>query len=220
MTTTLYVPHPERWWIAARTDLPWLTDPDVDDGRVRWPDRDERQWTAVASLVEAVARAIASGGHDVDDDDPAVATVPADVGALGPVDRKIVTSWFRAGSEAPSGDPWEDGLTNGRHRLWNAWRAAPDALLPIYSDTLAGLDDAPVMGEQFAAVVAQSAADGLRDVPAGPANRSPRYVDELRRVAREAGHDVDGLPHMLADPVRGSWWARWTGRSSLGTPGA
>jgi len=216
MTTTLYVPHPERWWIAARADLPWLTAPDVDDGRVRWPDRAERQWTTVAGVVEAVARTIAYGGHDVDEDDPTAALVSIDAAGLAPADRNIVTSWFRAGSEAPSGDPWDDGLTNGRHRLWNAWQAAPDALLPIYSDALAGLDDAPLMGEQFAAVVAQSAADGLHDLPTGPANRSPRYVDELRRVAREAGHDVDGLPRMVTDEVgdtvRGSWWARLTGR--------
>lgn len=208
----MYVPHPERWWIAAREDLAWLTDPDVDDGRVRWPDRDQRQWTAVAGVVDAVGRAIAYGGHDVDEEDPTVALVPVDMARLAPADRNIVRSWFRAGAEAPSGDPWDDSLTNGRHRLWNAWRAAPDALLPVYSDTLAGIDDAALMGEQFAAVVAQSAVDGLRELPTGPANRSPRFVDELRRVARDGGHDVDGLPAMVADSGRGSWWSRLTGR--------
>lgn len=191
---TMYVPHPERWWIAAREDLPWLTDPDADEGHLRHRDRDERQWTTIARIVETVGRAIAGGVHDVDEDDPTVARVPVAVDGLTPADRNIVTSWFRAGSQAPWGDPWEDSLTNGRHRLWNVWRAAPDAQVPVYSATLVGLDDVPLMGEQFAAVVAQSAADGLRQMPAGPATRSPRYVDELRRAAREGGHHVADLP--------------------------
>lgn len=197
MTTTLYVPHPERWWLADRGDLPWLTDPDADDGHLRHRDRDERQWAAIAGIVESVGRALASGGHETDEDDPTVALVPADVADLAPADRNIVTSWFRAGSEAPSTDPWDSSLTNGRHRLWNVWLAAPDALLPVYSDTLAGLDEVPSMGEHFAAVVAQSVIDGLRQMPIGPLTHSPRYVDELRRVAREAGHDVEGLPQMV-----------------------
>jgi hypothetical protein len=61
---------------------------------VRWPDRDERQWTAIAGVVETVARALIDGGHDVDEDDPAVALMPVDVAGLAPADRNIVISWF------------------------------------------------------------------------------------------------------------------------------
>lgn len=213
MTFVLHVPHPERWWFARRSDLPWLTDPHEDDQRVRHHDRDERAWPAIAGVVQTAARAIAYGGHPVDEEDPTVALVEVDVDGLDPTDRRIVSSWFRAGSEAPSADPWEDALTNGRHRLWAVWRAVPSAVLPVYSDTLAYLDDVPLMGPEFAAVVQQSALDGLRRLPPGPANASPRYVDELRRVAREGGHDVDGLPHPPPAVVdRASWWSRLTGR--------
>lgn len=215
--TTVYVLHPERWWIATRADLPWLTDPDKDDGRVRWSDRDERQWGTIAGVIEAAGRALASGAHDVDQDDPTVAFVPVDLAGFAPADRNIVTSWFRAGSEAPSTDPWEDGLMNGRHRLWSTWRAVPGALLPVYSGLLPYLDDVPIMGEELARGVAQSAIDGLRRIPAAPANRSPRYVEELRRVAREAGHDVGGLPRLVAEPRRSSWWARLRGRQDQHT---
>lgn len=103
--TTVYVLHPERWWIATRADLPWLTDPDKDDGRVRWSDRDERQWGTIAGVIDAAGRALASGAHDVDQDDPTVAFVPVDLAGFAPADRNIVTSWFRAGSEAPSNRP-------------------------------------------------------------------------------------------------------------------
>lgn len=191
---TLYVRRPEWWWIAAREDLAWLTDPDTDDGNQRSMDRDEPEWSTIATIVETVGRALVNGDHDVDEDDPTLALVPVDIAGLAPADQNIVTSWFQAGVRAPWGDPWDDCLTDGRHRLWNAWRAAPDALLPIYSATLVGLDDIPFMNERFAAEVARSAAEGLRKIPTGTAHRSPRYVDELRHVAREGGYDVDNLP--------------------------
>ena len=207
MTLTLYVPHTESWWFARRADLPWLTDPHEDDGRVRHHDRDERAWPAIAATVQAVARAIAYGGHPVDEEDPAVAVVAVDDPGLAAADRRIVTSWFRAGSEAPAADPWDDGLVNGRHRLWATWRAVPDALLPVHSDLLAYLDDVTLMGPEFAATISQSALDGLRQIPPAPAESSPRFVDELRRVAREGGHDVDGLPRLVGErPRRRRWW--------------
>ena len=193
MTDTLHVPHPERWWFAARDDLPWLTDPDGEDGKVRHPDRDQRQWAAIAGIVETVARALTSGSYAIDVEDPAVSLVPVDLAGLEVADRNIVTTWFRVGSEAPSGDVWMDSLGNGRHRLWGAWQAAPGALLPIHSELLPYADDVPYMDAEFARVFVRSAADGLRKMLPGPAIRSSRYIDELRRVAREGGHYVDGL---------------------------
>lgn len=68
------------------------------------------------------------------------------------------------------------------------------------------------MSEDFARVLSQSAVDGLRKMPSRPANRSPRYIDELRRVARDGGHDVDALPYLVVEPARSSWWSRLTGR--------
>lgn len=200
MKSTLYVPHAEWWWFATRDDLPWLTDPDEDDGRVRHADRDERGWAAIATAVGTVAQSIACDEHDVDDEYPNMALVPVDLTGLGMEDKRIVKSWFRAGSEAPSTDPWKDTLTNGRHRLWATWQAEPNALLPVYSDLLVYLDDVPLMDDEFARVLRQSAFDGLRQMPSGPASRSPRYVSELRRVASEGGHDLDELPRSTTEP--------------------
>lgn len=208
MTTTLHVHHPERWWFAARDDLPWLTDPHQDDNNERHPDREQRDWAAIVRVVEAVARAIADGDHDVDGDDPTWAVVPADLVALGPEDRQIVTSWFSVYG-APRADPWDDSLDDGRHRLWSAWRAVPAAVLPICSDLLPYLDDA---SDEIISTVSQSAIDGLRRLWIAPASRSPRYVDALRRAAREQGHVVDGLPRMSVEPSRNSWWSRLSGR--------
>lgn len=75
---------------------------------------------------------------------------------------------------------------------------------PVYSDALVYLDDVPLMGPESAAVVGQGALDGIYRIPPGPAISSPRYVDELRRVAREAGHDVDGLPRIDVEAARTS----------------
>lgn len=205
MTLTLYVPHPERWWFARRADMPWLTDPHEDDRRVRHQDRDERAWPAITAIVQAVGQALAQGGYLVHEEDPTVAVVSADAPVMAAEDVRIIKSWFRAGAEAPAAEPWDDTLTNGRHRLWAAWRAVPDALLPVHSDLIAYVDDMPFMGPDFAATISQSALDGLRQMPAAPAASSPRYIEELRRVAREGGHDVDGLPRAAEQTRRHLW---------------
>ena len=45
-------------------------------------------------------------------------------------DLEVVNAWFSLG-DSVFGDP--GGLENGRHRLWKAWCARPDAVLPISS---------------------------------------------------------------------------------------
>ena len=171
------VRHPERWWLATLRDLPWLTDPDVDDGRQRWDDRDQLDWAGVGEAVVAVWSWLASG--EADPDEPATVVVPAPW-VLPPAEAAVVRSWWAA--EAPQGDVWSDELTNGRHRLWNVWRVAPAARLPIRSDTLGYMDDVPGM-PQLAASIRDSVATGLKAAAQPLLAGNSRHVAELRRVA-------------------------------------
>lgn len=138
--TSLRVRHPERWWLATRRDLPWLTDPDVDDGRQRWTDRNELDWAAVGEAVVSIGFRLTTGSSSVDPDDPTYVIVPTPW-VLPEPEATVARSWW--GSEAPQGDVWSTGLVNGRHRLWNVWRVAPQAQLPVRSDTLEYLSDVP-----------------------------------------------------------------------------
>lgn len=183
MSLQLLIPHTERWWLAARRDLPWLTDPDVEDGHQRWPDRHERPWARIAATVATVGAALASGDYETEPDDPdrALLTLPTD--GFDEADRRILHWWFRAGAEAPCADPWSDVLTNGRHRLWTCWEADPSALLPVSSAILQQVDEVPYMDADFEADLHRSAARGVESTPAGVAARNPRYMDALRHVA-------------------------------------
>jgi len=173
------VPKPEQWWVAARDDLPEPTL--VADEP--WSEDENSRWAPIAGVINAVAAALATGGYTVDPDEPASAWVPVDLEGLDRLDRSIVRSWFHPGPEAPRGDAWAEDVGQGSRRLVTAWRAAPDALLPVRSELLQHLDDVPIFGEALTDVLAHSATEGLPRVPAAVATRSPQYVDELRRVA-------------------------------------
>lgn len=58
MQARFRVRHPKRWWLAAQADLN-ITDP--DERRPRWPDRQERDWAAIAVAVEAIGAELAAG---------------------------------------------------------------------------------------------------------------------------------------------------------------
>lgn len=173
------MPHPERFWLAARSDVVLASDPDVEDGRQRWPDRDTIDWARIAAIVADAGVRIARQQLGVDEDGDQMLVV--DDNGLSGTERKVVASWFRGG-QVPSSDPGRDGVEDGRHRLWNAWKHAPDVVLPIHSDVLHYVDDIAEM-PQLEAITAAEAGRVLKEVGAGVAFRSPHYVRELQRWA-------------------------------------
>lgn len=191
-STMIFVPNPDRYWLAARTDLPWLVDPDLQDGRQRHPDRAVRRWSRIAAAVESVGTALAAEAHDVNPLDAAQAAVSIDTEALEPADVAIVESWFSTSREAPMGDPWDVSLDNGRHRLWCCWTAAPDALLPVSSGTLVWLDSVEALAREgddegakrLLSQVRNEASNGLARLPGHIRRVSVRYVRALDDVAR------------------------------------
>lgn len=181
------IDRPDRYWIAARGDMTWLTNPDIDDRRVRHADRDDIDWKAVAAAATAISALLRAGQLDASDGGASgfVATVPGLTLRLR--ELQILESLFTY-AEAIRGDLWDEGVINGRHRLWNIWRAAPDALIPVRSDLLDYTDDIESQGEAFAAIVADSARTGLHQLPAEVGQRAPLFAAALRAAA---GGDVD-----------------------------
>lgn len=177
--STYLASHPEWFWIASRGDLPWLADPDQEDCRIRWHDR--VNWAAVAAVVSRAGVALTHANRG------GIVELPLDDSDLGEGERSIVKSWFVGLAGSPIADPWSDALTDGRHRLWNAWHATPDALLPIHSALLPYELDAPSMGQTFTTQIAMCARGGLTTTSQRILSRSPLYASELRRLACSPG---------------------------------
>ena len=172
----VFLSNPERFWLAARSDIPYLSDPDVDDGYQRWADRDELRWGEIARVVEEAGQRVVAGGVYIDEEQDQLLDlwIPD---WFTPAERKVVTSWFKP-SSSPHRDPWADAsMGDGRHRLWNTWKRAPDALLPIFCYSLSYLDD---LGE---ARLQASIQQGLDSTASEILNRSPLLAAELRRIA-------------------------------------
>ncbi|MWV75927.1 hypothetical protein C5C31_11700 [Rathayibacter rathayi] len=186
--STIEIDRPERYWVAAREDMPWLTDPDIDDRGCRHPDRDDVDWTAVAAAATSISSLLRAGQLDASDGEGSgfVATVPGLTLRLR--ELEILESLFTV-AEAIRGDLWDEGVVNGRHRLWNIWRAAPDALIPVRSDLLDHTDDIDSQGDTFAAVVTDSTRTAMRQLTAEVGQRAPLFTAALRAAA---GGDVDG----------------------------
>lgn len=166
--------------------MPWLVDPDVEDGRQRWEDRDTIRWQLIAEVVQELGAKLANHEYPaVQEEDSTVYDLSApERVALTPEERKIVAKWF-SNVEAPRADPWADHLENGRHRLWNVWKAAPDSVLPILSDLLLWEDSIAEMGEEFARSILLSSKVGTLQM-AGNApvrGRSVAYFEHLDRNA-------------------------------------
>lgn len=157
--------------MATRDELPWLNNPDVDEGTQRSPDRDDIRWRELGAILTEVSSSLAEGRYVCsanlnDTIEIAITTGPPEGLTLAEVE--VLEAWFDY-VDAPRGDPWSDGLVNGRHRLWNVWKHAPHAVLPIRSDLLD---------------YSEKAADDLekadiKNLSKGIADRSPLYIAEI-----------------------------------------
>lgn len=179
--------HPRFWWIARRSDLSWLTDPDVKDQRTRWNDKNEIDWVAVADVVDAVATQLdrddVVADRDRYSDDGQLLWLDCGVERLGKKERLIIDGWFQS-EIPPRFDPWHRSLTDGRHRLWSVWQARPNARVPVRSLILPYATAGSTIRED------RNYAKLLRDVswfdPSTGANR--RYAVNLRWVMQEGNY--------------------------------
>ncbi len=137
----LYLPHPERFWLASIKDFSELCDPDVKNGKLRHLDRFGINWTAMANAAQYNGQRVIN--RDVYVDEGGVQVFELDVSSLGATEAQIVQSWFSKMIECPRGDPGDAKPSNGRHRLWTSWTACSSALLPIHSDFLTYEDQIP-----------------------------------------------------------------------------
>lgn len=173
----VHIVHRERYWSALRGDMPWLSDPDVDEGAQRHPDRDELDWEAIADAVENAGWRLSAGDLSVDEDGDE--WLPIDVSRLEAKERVVVRSWFPP-ARGPKSDAGRERLIDGRHRLWNAWKARPDAVLPINSSVLGGVDEIPHVAG-MAEALRIDIAEVLEAADYAVLERSPMYHRELRR---------------------------------------
>lgn len=183
----IQVSHPERFWFAAKADLAWLTtDPDVEDQKQRHADRDTIRWAAVGEVVQEFGTKLMKQDYaPVEDEEATVFEMfLPDYFSLTPAEKKIVRDWFW-GAEKVRNDPWDDSAQNGRHRLWNVWKASPEIILPIYSELLLWEDSVPAMGEEFVQSILLSSKVGTLKVPAdAPVRaRSTAYFSHLESNA-------------------------------------
>lgn len=180
MPLPIRVNDPEHWWTAHKDDLPWLKDPDVEDGRQRHPDRDERDWSGIARAVSAAADAL-TVARVLADSDGRYAVLPPPAANLSPVDQAVVRSWFSY--TAPLADPWSDQLTDGRHRLWCSWAREPKLSLPIRSDLLGYVLDFRYDPDQTERLNLE-ASSGMRQTPQPILARNPRLVQSLSSISQ------------------------------------
>ncbi|NKY32991.1 hypothetical protein HGA13_07875 [Nocardia speluncae] len=154
--------RPRFWWIARRTDLMNLADPDATDQRIRWSDKDKVDWSAVADTADEIAAQLERddvvADHRNYSDEGTLLWVDCTTRQLGEAEQIILKSWFQTGIP-PSMDPWHRHLTDGRHRLWNSWQARPAARLPISSLLLRWASNGHTTREN------DNYAKRLRDVP-------------------------------------------------------
>lgn len=182
------VAHPERYWFAVSSEMPWVVDPGIKARQDRHPDRSEIRWAIVGEVVQELGQILARENFPVATHESELnfELVTPDRFKLTNPERNIVESWF-TNAEAPRADPWDDQLDNGRHRLSGVWQAKPDAELPVLSDLLLWDDSAESEPESFQQGLYLSAKVGSLSVPskAPVRGRSKAYFDHLEHNASQ-----------------------------------
>ncbi|ERI36452.1 hypothetical protein M707_16260 [Arthrobacter sp. AK-YN10] len=150
--TDIFISEPNFWWRADAAQIRKFVpvDPDVDDGRQRWDDRDEQRWNLVARAVTQVSQALAAGGWEQEEDQGSHGLVRIDVEGLTTTEKKIVRKWFSS-DEPVRMDPWFEPLQNGRHRLWSTLDFFGSEPVPIKGDAVgyANPADAEALGANW-----------------------------------------------------------------------
>ena len=179
--TELQVLRPELFWFAAREDAPWLADP--ADGR--YDHAKPLRWPLILPLLESSTDALRAGAWKTAD--AGTTSLPAvDLGQLTLDEQWVLAMFF---SDPIDVDPWDDGLSDGRHRTWGAWSAGPELVLPLRSRLLADavlVDDPvyvpPQRRQEYIEDYRAQAREGLSLLAQPVRDRSPRYVAALKRL--------------------------------------
>lgn len=170
--------------------MPWLTDPDTEDGHQHHHDRDTVRWRLIGSVVQDLGSQLNNQAHrSLRHEDPMGVHLYALTEFLTAAERQIVTSWFSEW-EAPRADVWDKALGNGRHRLWNVWRASPDAVLPISSALLPYEDSVLGSDGELAEQIWLSSKIGIQRIGADAPVRM-RSSAYFRHLERNASHLPD-----------------------------
>ena len=144
------VHNPDEFWFATFADGFIGEDPDAEDGYERSYRSGPADWTLIADMMTDISGQLRTASFEV----VAIKLEPPE--SIPSFDA--ILAWFSLG-DMVLGDP--GNLINGRHRLWNSWRARPDAVLPIRSAIRTIVSEAgePAPGE--ANGVLSSAQEGL-----------------------------------------------------------
>ena len=184
--------RPARRWMATRQDLPWLTDITAttlhaDDPAIRWD--------CLGAILTEISNALTDGNYVAfaNFDEPIQITIrsgPAD--GLATAELAILKTWSNSDT-APRGDLLSPHLS-AAELVWNVWKHAPEAILPVHSAVLDYEHDIDAYTDGFAAAARSAritrdyAAAQLRELTAAQAKRSPLYVTELVRATTITAH--------------------------------
>ncbi len=177
------VTHPEMFWFGTRDDANWFADP--ADGR--YDGGVELRWGRMVETLARITDALRAGDWTVHPDGDSV--VDVEISGLTMEEEFAIVSLFSGATIQV--DPWDTALTDGRHRTWGFWAYDPAVTLPFESRLLWDAwrtEDPDYTTAQLAPILRADhraeAGTYLRQVSAGVAARSPRYVDALTRLAR------------------------------------
>ncbi|KQQ28619.1 hypothetical protein ASF54_08205 [Frondihabitans sp. Leaf304] len=176
------VENPSAFWFATAADVTWFADP--NDGRYPQHTTD---WSVTASWLERAVDSLARGAWEQDGDDSwlIVSDYPGNLDRDG---RFIIESLLWA--HPIEMDPWDNELDDGRHRSWGLWNYDPNILIPIRSRLLqdSTIDFDPEFTPKN--LMHELRDDHIADAKSAPgripdavANRSARYLEQLRRLA-------------------------------------
>lgn len=172
---------PERYWMASRSDMPWLTCPEVDPCDPHSSTADVVRWKELGIILTDVSAAITSGRYipsSGETNNVSIATTVAPAGGLTAQEFEILDTWWDA--PGPCADPWSRTTADHQNRLWNVWNHYPNAVLPVRSRLLGA---APIAHEILsAAAVRRIASNGLMHLTEAVVDRSPLYVAQLARA--------------------------------------
>lgn len=185
--SSISVDHPERIWLAKRSDFPEFQDPDLVDGVVLYEDTRIINWAAISDLVSFHGERIVAGKamRKITKANGSQSWSYSLVGLedLPVLARHIVKDWLGSVILGPKGDVGARSVYAGRRRLWNCWQARPDAWLPVHSELLRSVDDLPQLGAGIRSLLSAEAQAALEGAEQATLRRSPRYKVELMHWA-------------------------------------
>jgi hypothetical protein len=201
--------------VQTRKFIP--VDPDVEDQRQRWDDRDHQRWDLVAQAVMQVSRALAAGEWEWHEDESNHGLVRIDAEELTGTEKKIVRKWFSA-DEPVRMDPWFEPLQNGRYRLRSTLDFFGSEPVPIKGDVVGYANplDAEVLGKDWQQLFARNVDEERRrargralvrrgrrrqrPLRQGTEKRSSRRISHSGLICRTLGKRAE--PESCAFPVR------------------